>query len=683
MKELQVWMNTIDQLDVLLPRCGRTLNVFYHELHGFQSKPRDGEVSIISHARCAETLCGIPTGLNVDYLASEAKVKQLRVLLENDWTTGNGEEPTSYPISVAIPALSLLCKDDGYSRIKSAEKIMASIPTIVGMIEKIQIKAYVKDFREAEPFRHSMFLFRLRRALWFVENYWLEELAAYKDREMTPDEFYRSELRATISSLDEYLESRLYYFIAMCGAIPNNEDDALQLGYLIFTLHEYARYANDVLIEAAINLVLETLFGEGRVPRYQVIFRNERLNISASPLEILSLFSRMRHVKRRFEVYWHSYNRAYEWLRTTERDGLFDHSDAPGWMAEPWRGVGRPEAWVNAGVVDFFIDYKRLLREACGARLLVDFGASSSMPRILWEDLMDFQGYKPELEEGFLEPIRIAIRQGRRLPKSSMILFGPPGTAKTSIAKAIAWSLHLPYVEILPHHFAEEGTDGVIRRARDVFRKLIVMKRCVVLFDEIDELVTSREEESQKIGRFITTSVLPWFQALRDRAELVFIVSTNSVKHFDPAVKRPGRFDYVLPIGPPDSRERKGLLSRFLMHEGVEEKLAEEVAGIVCERIFAVSRFAETPVSNHEIGGVSGSVKLGWPVTIGEMHYLAEHVAREIVIRGLVAGRLELAIEGIVQRTSENSLIGPPDWCAFLEDCGKYRYPPIFEIAEK
>ncbi len=55
-------------------------------------------------------------------------------------------------------------------------------------------------------------------------------------------------------------------------------------------------------------------------------YRNQNLNIGASPIEILTLLSRLRHVRKRVSLFWQSYNKAYEWLIATQRDTLCDYA---------------------------------------------------------------------------------------------------------------------------------------------------------------------------------------------------------------------------------------------------------------------------------------------------------------------------------------------------------------------
>jgi SpoVK/Ycf46/Vps4 family AAA+-type ATPase len=82
----------------------------------------------------------------------------------------------------------------------------------------------------------------------------------------------------------------------------------------------------------------------------------------------------------------------------------------------------------------------------------------------------------------------------------------------------------------------------------------------VVLFDEFDELVRERDEEgSDSASRFLTTAMLPKLTALSSRRRIVYLLATNHLERFDSAVRRPGRFDLIVPVMPPtlDSKLRR------------------------------------------------------------------------------------------------------------------------------
>ena len=101
-----------------------------------------------------------------------------------------------------------------------------------------------------------------------------------------------------------------------------------------------------------------------------------------------------------------------------------------------------------------------------------------------------------------------------------------------ALAEAIEWR----FVEVLAADFLSEGMDRVPAKADEIFEQLIELDHCVVLFDEIDELIRKRDGETDPFGRFLTTSMLPKLAKLWDQRRVLFFVATNDVDVADPAL---------------------------------------------------------------------------------------------------------------------------------------------------
>ncbi len=82
------------------------------------------------------------------------------------------------------------------------------------------------------------------------------------------------------------------------------------------------------------------------------------------------------------------------------------------------------------------------------------------------------------------------------------------------------------------------------------------MKRSVIFFDEVDQIVELRKKHSASTSKWIVTSLLPEFQELHNIKEIKFILATNNIVSVDPAMKRSGRIDFVLPMGPISWKDR-------------------------------------------------------------------------------------------------------------------------------
>jgi ATPase family associated with various cellular activities (AAA) len=140
----------------------------------------------------------------------------------------------------------------------------------------------------------------------------------------------------------------------------------------------------------------------------------------------------------------------------------------------------------------------------------------------------------------------------------SAVLFGPPGTSKTTLVESLAGCLGWKYVEVHASDFLREGMDRVPAEADKIFLSLMELDHCVILFDEIDELIRVRDTgSSAPFGRFLTTSMLPKLAKLWSQRRVLFFVATNDIEVADPAIKRSQRFDAAIFVAPPAFEKKK------------------------------------------------------------------------------------------------------------------------------
>ncbi|WP_235489827.1 ATP-binding protein, partial [Frankia sp. AvcI1] len=106
------------------------------------------------------------------------------------------------------------------------------------------------------------------------------------------------------------------------------------------------------------------------------------------------------------------------------------------------------------------------------------------------------------------------------------------------------------------------GAAGLAAELRSAIDDLMGVERVVVFIDEVDEIAQSRETrpENQSVVNELLKAI-PLFRGVQGR---LLICATNAVSALDPAFVRPGRFDLVLPVGPPDASGRRVLLAGLL-----------------------------------------------------------------------------------------------------------------------
>ena len=247
-----------------------------------------------------------------------------------------------------------------------------------------------------------------------------------------------------------------------------------------------------------------------------------------------------------------------------------------GWSSEHQARSSQAESWPTASVFHFCLELSRLVADAIRRDVFeyVDvvyeepLQEAPTVPPL--EDLMDsdveYEGgrvsFKAVFTSNFVEPLirgRDAVRDGRQFEnhaKVSAIMYGPPGTSKTRIARMIADALGWPLLALDPSHLTRRGLDNVHAEADSLFGRLRFCDQMVVLLDEFDELVREREAAGDLTSRFLTTAMLPKITALHARRRIVYLVATNHVEQFDAAISRPGRFDVIIPVMPPSAQAK-------------------------------------------------------------------------------------------------------------------------------
>lgn len=247
------------------------------------------------------------------------------------------------------------------------------------------------------------------------------------------------------------------------------------------------------------------------------------------------------------------------------------------------------EGWATASVFSFLQCLRRLVAHWTAERAEAELGvrqpassASEASEMLLRErgDTWTSPGewtLSRQVSALFLHPMRLsltgiddeALDPDRPLAGDnqarSAILFGPPGTSKTTVVEAIAGAIGWRYVEIHASDFLNEGMDRVPSRADYIFSRLMELDRCVVLFDEIDGLLVRRDpDHADPFGKFLTTSMLPKIAQLWKQRRVLFFVATNDIVGADPAIKRSQRFDAAIFAAPPSWHAKEKLARKKL-----------------------------------------------------------------------------------------------------------------------
>jgi hypothetical protein len=266
--------------------------------------------------------------------------------------------------------------------------------------------------------------------------------------------------------------------------------------------------------------------------------------------------------------------------------------------------AGMPESWATASVHMFLNQLHCRISDLLDDLVLKRFGKDriATVKSVdQFEGLIDVNIQFPTeppttlltvLREELIGNAQRSERSDKLGVPRSALLFGPPGTSKTNLAKSIAAYLGWPIVIITPSEFLSRGLEQVHAQVDEVFRHLMDLRKAVVFFDEMDALAQTREEdpsngkkESLDVTRqLLTTSMLPKLADLWDQAEVIFLMATNHKQQLDPAITRANRFDLLLCVAPPPwARKRSADKLMKILKIVDAEKVEKTLAGLVAE----------------------------------------------------------------------------------------------------
>jgi SpoVK/Ycf46/Vps4 family AAA+-type ATPase len=149
------------------------------------------------------------------------------------------------------------------------------------------------------------------------------------------------------------------------------------------------------------------------------------------------------------------------------------------------------------------------------------------------------------------------------------LLFGPPGTGKTTIAEELAKALDSRLIVVTPSDFIQRGEAEIELRAKRIFKALEIQTTTVILFDEIDRMILDRDSKlyqtQSDVFQFMTPGMLTKFRDLWKQHGPLFVVATNYAERIDRAAKRSGRIDDQYLVLPPSKRRRLIILKQHLL----------------------------------------------------------------------------------------------------------------------
>lgn len=149
-------------------------------------------------------------------------------------------------------------------------------------------------------------------------------------------------------------------------------------------------------------------------------------------------------------------------------------------------------------------------------------------------------------------------------PTKGVLLYGPPGCSKTLLVKALATEASLNFLAVKGAELLSMYVGESERAVREVFRKARAASPSILFFDEIDAIASERGGARTHGGLNVLTTLLNEMDGFEEMRNVLVVAATNKPESIDKALMRPGRFDNVLYVGPPDLDARVEIFRSWL-----------------------------------------------------------------------------------------------------------------------
>jgi AAA+ superfamily predicted ATPase len=188
-------------------------------------------------------------------------------------------------------------------------------------------------------------------------------------------------------------------------------------------------------------------------------------------------------------------------------------------------------------------------------------------PRVTFADVGGMDAVKEEIRMKILHPVHHPELY-RAYGKSSgggILMYGPPGCGKTHLARATAGEVRAAFISVGISDVLDMWIGQSEQKLHELFESARRSGPCVLFFDEVDAIGASRADMRSSGGRHLINQFLAEMDGIGASNEGVLVLAaTNAPWHVDPAFRRPGRFDRVIFVPPPDEPARASILETML-----------------------------------------------------------------------------------------------------------------------
>ncbi len=217
-------------------------------------------------------------------------------------------------------------------------------------------------------------------------------------------------------------------------------------------------------------------------------------------------------------------------------------------------------------------DFEEALKEVRPSALREVF---IEVPSVHWEDIGGLDDVKRSLKEAVEWPLKHkeAFEAMGIRPPRGILLYGPPGTGKTLLAKAVATESEANFISIRGPEVLSKWVGESERAIREIFQKARQAAPCVIFIDEIDAIAPMRGSVESHVTDRIVNQLLVEMDGIQELKDVVVIAATNRPDILDPALLRPGRFERLIYVPPPDEKARLEILKVHTRNVPLDESV--------------------------------------------------------------------------------------------------------------
>ncbi len=237
-------------------------------------------------------------------------------------------------------------------------------------------------------------------------------------------------------------------------------------------------------------------------------------------------------------------------------------------------------------------------------------------PKLTFDDVGGMHAVKEEVRLKIIEPMNHAelfASYGKAIG-GGVLMYGPPGCGKTHLARATAGQVKAGFISVGIHDVLDMFLGASEQKLHALFQYAREHTPCVLFFDEVDALGAKRADLRQSVGRTVINQFLAELDGVDAKNDGVLVLAaTNSPWHLDAAFRRPGRFDRIIFVPPPDAPGRASIL-RVLLKGKPQDAVDADTVAAKTERFSGADLKAVVDTAIE--GKLTDALKTGCPMPL-------------------------------------------------------------------